>query len=138
MDNGPLFAAGTMPIASEDNYLTLEEKLANLGAELLVKIIPEFLTGNITPKQQDGSQATFTKKFKTEDGFIESGYLENAERDDTERAKMILNKINAFNPEPGAWTIKNGKRIKLLGAKIQDGRLVVLEQQTEGEKSKKI
>lgn len=138
MDHGHIVAKDVLPVVGDANYTQLEEELARLSGKLLVKTIPNFVAGKITPRLQDETQATFTKKFKTEDGFIDERELAAAEQGDGEKAKIILQKINALNPEPGAWTMRNGKRLKLLKAKIDGDKLVLLETQREGEKAKTI
>ena len=138
-DHGPILAQEKLHIKSQNgipeetiSYLVLEEKLATLSAQLLIKTIPDFLAGNITSRAQDESQATYTKKFTTADGFIDEATLAAAEHGDAEKANSILRKINAFNPEPGAWTMRDGKRIKLLGAEIKNGALQLTLTQEEG------
>jgi methionyl-tRNA formyltransferase len=134
MDHGPILAQAKLTFADE-TYYELEEKLAELSAQLLVKTIPGFLAGRIAPQPQDESRATFTKKFATEDGFVAAGDLKAAEQGDQKKANSILGKINAFNPEPGAWTIaEDGRRTKLLAAKLRDGALLLTLIQQDGEK----
>jgi methionyl-tRNA formyltransferase len=128
-DHGPIISQEKLPAILDMSYLELEKKLAELSGTLLLKTIPNFFAGNITPRVQDESEATLTKKFKTEDGFIDADELTS-----TVKATEMLRKIRGLNPEPGAWTIQHGKRIKLLKAKIYEGRLVLLETQREGER----
>lgn len=135
MDHGPILAqkscdAGNGMVAYED----LEGNLAELSAELLIKTMAEFENGHLKPRTQDESKATFTKKFATEDGFISEAELSAAEHGDAKAAELIIRKINALNPEPGAWTRKNGKRIKLLAGTITQGALKLSKIQQEGEK----
>ncbi len=59
-----------------------------------------------------------------------------AETGDTEKAFALDHKIRALNPEPGAWTMRDGKRLKLLEAKIIEGRLRLIKIQEEGQKPK--
>lgn len=138
-DHGAIYAEREWPIAEGTNYLALEEQLAELSAETLIKVIPDFFIGNLTPQTQDELQATLTKKFTTADGFVDEKDLASAiTGDDKEMARAVLNKIRALNPEPGCWTISAGKRIKLLEARIgTDGRLKLLVTQEEGQKPKK-
>jgi len=51
-----------------------------------------------------------------------------------EKAIMIERKIRALNPEPGVFTFINEKRVKLLEAKISDGKIVITKTQIEGKK----
>jgi methionyl-tRNA formyltransferase len=121
------------------SYLDLEEKLAQLGAQLLIKKIPAFIAGALQPKPQDESQATFTKKFTTQDGFVDEKDLAAAmSGGDAVMTKKIIQKIHALNPEPGVWTMHDGKRLKLLDAELRDGKLQLLETQLEGKKTKRV
>ena len=104
--------------------------MAELGAELLIETLPKFVERKITPVPQDESQATYTKKFTTQDGFVD------LEKDDPQ---VIFRKVKALNLEPGVWTIKNGKRTKILEAGIdRNGKLLLRKIQIEGQKPKSI
>lgn len=138
MDHGPILISETLPIRENEDYPELEEDLAHLGGRLLVKIIPDFSAGKASGTEQNDTEATFTKKFVTEDGFISKEDLVAAEAGDIEQANRIARMIRALNPEPGTWTLRNGKRIKLLSAKIQDKKLHLTLIQREGEKAKNI
>ena len=147
MDHGAIYAQREWPIANGTNYLALEAQLAALSADALIKLIPDFYVGKLTPQEQDESQATFTKKFVTQDGFVDENDLEDAigknsgadTNSDEGKARTIFNKINALNPEPGCWTIQNGKRIKLLETKIEPGGSLKLTLiQEEGQKPKRV
>jgi methionyl-tRNA formyltransferase len=138
IDSGPILVKSSpIEITDSATFTTMADELADIGAQLLLKIIPDFIAGKIQPRAQAESQATYTKKFKTEDGFVAPEDLTAAIQGNTGKADSILRKMNALNPEPGAWTTTSaGKRMKLLKAKIEDGRLVLRETQLEGEKPK--
>jgi methionyl-tRNA formyltransferase len=123
MDHGPILASGTLPIRDDENYLELEDELAHLAGRSLTAVIPAFLSGNLRGTPQSDDDATFTKKFTTQDGFIAEGDLKAAVSGDTTQAVRIDRMIRAFNPEPGAWTVQDRKRIKLLAARIENGAL---------------
>ena len=53
------------------NAKELEEKLAELGGQMLVDAIPKWISGEIKPQEQDHTQATFTKKIGKEDGLVD-------------------------------------------------------------------
>jgi methionyl-tRNA formyltransferase len=130
VDHGPIINHKSLIINYKDNYLTLEEKLAKLSAKLAVETLPKYLAGEIQLKIQDESQATYTKKFKTEDAEVDW---------EKDNPRDVWLKIRALNPEPGAFTIlnlKNGKqlRLKLLEAEYQDGELELKKVQPEGKK----
>ncbi len=102
IDHGPVLAYSKWLIADSDTYESLSKKMAEVGAELLLKIIPDYILGKIKPVEQDHSKATYTKIIKKEDGKI--NWLESAEE--------IERMTRAFYPWPGAYTklkIKNEK-----------------------------
>ncbi len=131
VDDGPVYKMQAFDIG-ERNYPELETALADLAGEMLVSFIPEFLADKATAVDQDEKAATLTRKFVSEDGFIELEYLLAALAGDKEKSLDILRKIRALNPEPGTWTVKDGKRIKLLKAGLADGILKLELIQREG------
>jgi methionyl-tRNA formyltransferase len=110
MDRGPILAQKEIPIAPDDNYQTLEEKLAQLAADYLIEILPQYIKGEIKPKPQDENQASYTKILTRQDGRI--NWNKNAQE--------IERMVRAFCPWPGTWTEFNNKRVKILKAKVAD------------------
>ena len=94
LDTGDILAQARAPILPEDNSQTLHDRLAELGADLLAKTIPDFVAGNIIPRPQPAEGATYAAKIRKEDGHIHW----------TEPALKILNRLRAFTPWPGAFT----------------------------------
>lgn len=94
LDTGDILTQRSTPIGDEDNAATLHDRLAHLGAELLVQTIPDYASGKIQPRQQPHEFATHVTKIKKEDGRI----------DWTQPARVIWNRIRAFTPWPGAFT----------------------------------
>ena len=90
IDSGPILAK-TDPIAisDQDTFTTLAMTLANAGAELLLNNLDGIVSGKLAPIPQDESQATYTKKFRTEDGFIDNEDLEMALSGDERMAWAI-------------------------------------------------
>ncbi|MEK7612219.1 MAG: methionyl-tRNA formyltransferase [Patescibacteria group bacterium] len=136
-DHGPILAIKRFKIASNDTSFTLMSKLAELGGMLLVETIPQWVSGKIKPHEQDHKKAIMTKKIQTTEAYINPEDLTIAEDGDKEKAGVIERKIRAFNPEPGAWTMKDGKRLKLLQAIVKDDKLVLQKIQWEGKKPTK-
>ncbi|MEK7659163.1 MAG: methionyl-tRNA formyltransferase [Patescibacteria group bacterium] len=106
IDHGEIVSSIKHKISGKENYKSLEKKLADLGAELLIKTLPKWIKGEIEPKKQNHSETTYTKKFSWLDGKI----------DWTKAAREIDRQIRALNPEPGVWTNWDGKIIKILEA----------------------
>lgn len=94
MDTGDILTQRTTPIRAEDNSQTLHDRLAQLGAALLLETIPDHVAGKIEPRKQDSAQATHAPKIKKEDGHI----------DWTLSAAQLWNRLRAFTPWPGAFT----------------------------------
>lgn len=139
VDSGPILAQSTpIPITGTDTYRSLAEKLAYAGGDLLVRTLPAFLEGNLRSVPQNDAGATLTKKFRTEDGFVEPDDLYAAEQGDAGKSADLDRKIRALNPEPGVWTMRDGKRLKLLEANMLNGALRLTVTQCEGEKAKRI
>ncbi len=147
VDHGPVLNLALLRNYEADtlNYKTLEEKLAVLGAETFIKIIPDYLKGTILLLPQEEQLASFTKKFKTEDAFITEEDLRNALLvKDHPKNIVILRKILAFSTEPIAWTLLEKpigmssytlpakKRIKLISAKVAANCLQLESFQIEG------
>jgi len=105
IDHGPIIQDTRYKI--QDTRLTykeLLEKLADLGAELLIETIPRWMEGKIKPKPQDEKKATYTKILRKEDGQID--WQKNAE--DLER------QIRAFDTWPKSYTYIKSKILKIL------------------------
>ncbi|MCH7883338.1 methionyl-tRNA formyltransferase [Patescibacteria group bacterium] len=114
MDHGPILKSKILNLKSKKyTYTELEKELAKLGGKLLIQTIPEWIEGKIKPKEQNHSQATYTKKITKEDGRISWN----------EDATLIERKIRAFNPWPGTFTFWNGKRIKILEGRTIETKL---------------
>ena len=119
IDHGPILAASHLPITTNDDYKTLMRKLAELSANLLIETLPNIEEKIKNAKPQNESEATYTKKFKTEDAFIKPEDLEKEQN-----GLIIDQKIRALK----------GKRIKLLETKIEDNKLKLVKIQKEGKK----
>ncbi|HTR43901.1 MAG TPA: methionyl-tRNA formyltransferase [Pseudomonadales bacterium] len=93
MDTGPMLTQKRTPISAQDDSAILYDRLAQLGAELLLETIPGYVSGKIQPTPQP-EPATYAPKIKKEDGQIDWKLP----------AQTILNRLRAFMPWPGAFT----------------------------------
>jgi methionyl-tRNA formyltransferase len=98
LDTGPIVAQRRTPIQPTDDSATLHDRLARLGAELLVETIPDYVAGKIRPQPQPAEGASHAPKIKKEDGRI----------DWNRPAREIWNRLRAFIPWPGAYTFGLG------------------------------
>ncbi|MDP2728838.1 MAG: methionyl-tRNA formyltransferase [Dehalococcoidia bacterium] len=104
MDTGPILAQRSIPISPEDTGESLSDKLARLGAQLLLDTIPLWAKGEIRPQPQDHSQATYTHILKKEEGKL----------DWSQPAVDLWRQVRAFQPWPGAYTTCKGQILKVL------------------------
>jgi methionyl-tRNA formyltransferase len=106
LDTGPILAQREEPVESGDTWETLEPRLAQLGAELLVETLPPYLTGELSPQPQPAEGITYAEQLSKDDGWI-----------DWSRPAVELDRqIRAFHPWPGAFTTLRGERLKLVRA----------------------
>lgn len=132
VDHGPVLDAREVHVSSSIDYLGLEEQLAELGGLMTPEVLEKYTEGVIIPKEQDHALATFTRKFKTEDGFVDFMDLKSAITGDVNLQIAIDRKIKALNPDPGVYTVKDGKRVKLLESEVLEGGFAVKKIQIEG------
>ena len=91
MDHGPIVAQEEIEISDwPPKANELEEILARRGGQILAKIIPKWVAGEIKPVEQKHDKATYCKKITKQDGLI----------DLDEEAEMIKRKVCAFTPWP--------------------------------------
>ncbi|MBI2028956.1 methionyl-tRNA formyltransferase [Candidatus Gottesmanbacteria bacterium] len=125
-DEGEIISQVKESILKDDNPENLYARLFKKGADLLIKVLPDFLQDKIELKPQNNSKATFAPKLTKEDGEINWD----------ERPELIERKIRAFTPWPGSFTFVklNGKtlRLKVLKAHLKNDKLVLDEVQLEG------
>jgi len=134
VDRGPTLESRKLETRNW-NYTELEEKLAEEGGKLLAETLPKYVAGKIAPHPQDEEKATYTKKFSSEDGFVPYEEIGTSGVPRTPDVQTFIHrKIHALNPEPGVWTIKDGKRMKILEADLKDEKLVLKKIQYEGKK----
>lgn len=110
MDHGPILAQRSTPIQPDDTRESLTERLAELGADLLVEVLPQWVAGEIEPQPQDHAAATYAGMLKKEDGEI----------DWTRPADRIARMTRAYDPWPGAYTYLDGQLFKVLQAEPVD------------------
>lgn len=122
VDAGGVVAQETLNINPEDTSITLRSKLAELSAGLLVKSLPQFLSGQAKVVVQDESKVTKTNKLSKELGEINWD----------ESAETIVRKIRAYTPWPGSYTKLNSRRLIIHEAKVVNDKVLPIRVQLEG------
>jgi methionyl-tRNA formyltransferase len=103
MDTGDILLQTEVPIGDRETCETLHDRLASLGAQLLLETLEKMKAGNTRSIPQDHSKATYAPPLKKEDGHI----------DWKKEAKEIDHQIRAFNPWPGAFTKWGDQLLKI-------------------------
>ena len=94
LDTGPILAARETPIGERETAGQLHDRLAALGAELLIETLDRLEAGTVTPEPQDAASATYAPKLTKAEARI----------DWRRPAVEIDRQVRAFNPRPVAWT----------------------------------
>jgi methionyl-tRNA formyltransferase len=131
MDEGPVVAQARIALDPESwppKGSEFEDLLAQEGGNLLAETIPLWIEGKITPEPQNDAEATFSKKFSSEDALV----------DIFGEPRGQLLKIRAFDKNPRAYYVatKAGKNIRVIitEAELEDGALKILKVIPEGKK----
>ncbi|MES2023193.1 MAG: methionyl-tRNA formyltransferase [Patescibacteria group bacterium] len=125
MDAGPIIAQEKTAILPDEKAPDLRKRLIKIGAELLVKTLPDFINGKIIPIPQDENIATQCKKIKKEDGLV------NLE---VEPPKILYNKFRAYANWPRIFFFKDNKRVIITEAILEDNEFKIKKVLPEGKK----
>jgi methionyl-tRNA formyltransferase len=107
LDTGPMLLQRAIPIVADDTGGSLHDRLAALGAELLV----EALATNPPARAQDAAAATYAQRIEKREAEIDWG----------RPAQEIERRVRAFDPAPGAQTHLNGQALKIWHARAVPG-----------------
>ena len=110
VDTGPVVAVERVEVGSEETAGELLERLAPIGARLLVRSINDFERGTLTPVSQSDVEASPAPKIKPEEAQI----------DWRRPSQDLANLVRALNPQPGAFTTSRGKRLLVWRARPVD------------------
>ncbi|MBI4118470.1 MAG: methionyl-tRNA formyltransferase [Parcubacteria group bacterium] len=125
MDHGPI--VGKKEYTLETPYIQykdLRRELSALAGTLLTEVLPEWTLGNIEPREQDHTNATYTKLLTKEDGLIRL----------TDDSETNYRKFLAYNPWPGTYFFSGDTRVKITDAVLEDGVFVVRHVTPEGKR----
>lgn len=110
MDAGDIYAQKAIKIEEDDNSGKLFEKLSYLGRDLLLETLPKIADGTIQKTPQDKDKVVFSPNISKEQEKITKEMT----------AKQAFNLIRALNPDPGAYMMVEGQRLKVWKAKVAD------------------
>jgi methionyl-tRNA formyltransferase len=106
IDTGPILSQQAISVHPDDTAETMGRRLANLGADLLLATLPDYLEGKLQLQSQNDSLATYAPMLKKEDGLL----------DFSQPAETLERKVRAFHPWPGAYTLVDGQILKIIAS----------------------
>ena len=110
LDAGAMYAKAVVPITSETTGGVLHDKLAALGADLMIKVLKDLKS--IRPEPQDERLVSYAAKLDKSECRL----------DFSQTAEMLERKIRAFNPFPAMFFEYGGERFKVLSAEVVDSQ----------------
>ncbi|MGE5376197.1 MAG: methionyl-tRNA formyltransferase [Bacteroidota bacterium] len=128
LDTGPILRMESIPLARDETAGSAFEKLSHLGADLLIRTLPDYLSGKLQPIPQPEAGATYAPMIKKEEGRL----------DFTQDVEALERRVRAFNPWPGAFMDFDGTLLKIHRARLEVGlaepgqRLIVQDQPAVG------
>lgn len=109
IDTGDIILQAKLPISSKETGGSLFDRMAELGANLLMEALVKIADGTAVRIPQDNEQATYVKVIDKSMGKI----------DFTQPAVKLERLIRGLNPWPSAYTFLEGKTLKLWQAEIE-------------------
>ncbi len=108
MDSGDIIDSESIVIKDDDTYLTLHDKLSELGSSLLLKTLPSIIKGENKRIKQNPLEVTYGYNITREEELI----------DFNKSSREIYNQIRGLNPFPGSYFLLDNKTVKVYGAEI--------------------
>lgn len=108
IDTGPVWALRSVTLAADETAGSLHDKLAPLGAELLIETLDRIAQGSDEPKPQDESQASVAPMLRKEDGQV----------DFRRPCEEVSCRVRGMDPWPGAFARLSDEVVKLFGAVV--------------------
>jgi methionyl-tRNA formyltransferase len=112
LDTGPILLTETVDIGPDDTSGSMRQRLAMIGAPLLVRTLDELGAGTITPQAQAGDGATYADKIEADEAELDPS---------ASSAVELERKVRAFDPAPGTFLPFRGKRLKVWKASVEEG-----------------
>ncbi len=107
LDTGAMLTRSALPIRPDDTTGSLHDRLAELGAREIVKLLPDLAAGNVDATPQDDVLSTYAAKISKEEARL----------DWSRPAAELERKIRAFNPFPGAYGLLDETPLKIWQAR---------------------
>ena len=112
LDTGPVLAQSKVEIGPHDDAGALHDRLAALGAQLMVKTLVDLAAGRVRPVPQPGDGATYARKIEKADTLL----------DWSRPAAELERRVRAFRPSPGALATHDGEPLKIWSVRVRAER----------------
>jgi methionyl-tRNA formyltransferase len=109
VDTGPMLTSQPVDILDTDDAISLGQKMAATGADLLLETLPSILDGSVSIHPQPGDGATYAPMLKKEDGLLDFNLP----------AESLSRQVRAFFPWPGTSFIWEGQPLKVIKARAE-------------------
>lgn len=106
LDTGPILSQERIDIGDADTTGSLTQRLSEMGAELLLRTVDDWLNGRVQPLPQCESEATFSARIMAGDGKLDWSLP----------AVVLGRQVRAYHPWPGSYTSWKGQRLKVHSA----------------------
>lgn len=110
LDTGPVLSEAKTPISPDETGETLHDRLAMMGADLLVATLPKYAAGDLTPQPQPDDGMTYAAKLEKHEGRL----------DFADTVQDLDRRVRAFSPWPGTYFEVDGQRVKVMSAEVSD------------------
>jgi len=111
LDTGDMLLSQRTPLDKNEDIVSLHDRMATMGADLLLETLDRIATGDITPQQQNSDDTCYAPMLKKEDGVI-SWHAD---------ARTIHNLVRGLAVWPGASTVIDNQVLKILRTRIGEG-----------------
>ncbi|HSP65685.1 MAG TPA: methionyl-tRNA formyltransferase [Candidatus Deferrimicrobium sp.] len=111
LDTGPVYAVSETAVQPTDTTPSLTERLAHLGARLLIEVITGLETASVSAVPQDEAGATHAPRLRREDGVVEWGALD---------AVQVDRRVRALQPWPGVTAPLGGQPVRIIDGAPSD------------------
>ncbi len=108
IDTGDIITQKEVEISESETAASLTEKMATIGAKLLVDTLPRYINGEIFPKKQLSKNATYAGLIKKQDGLL--NFQKSAEE--------LERQVRAYDPWPICYFNWNGKNVKVYNVRV--------------------
>jgi methionyl-tRNA formyltransferase len=112
LDTGPLVAVEPVRMAGDETAPVLEQRLAQVGAHLLLRSLGPWLRGELPARPQEADGASLTKPLRRADGRLDAAVA----------AETLERQVRAFQPWPGSWFEAGDQRVTVWASRVLPGR----------------